>query len=106
MTVTDIRPSNSIEFGIENQATTPGLGEIVPGEPVYMVPDNPWMPWTDRAAGGAIGAWLASAATVLLNMHMLPWAVATSVAVTLLFAWVMAGHELYERNPRKFKKAP
>lgn len=102
MTVTDIRLSNSIEFEIEK----PVLGEITPGKPVYMVPDNPWLTWANRSGGLAIGAWAAATITLLLTPRLLGWMLASAVAVTLLFAWVVAGHELYEKNPRKFRKAP
>lgn len=95
MTVTDIRPVTE----------PPQLGEIVHAEPVYLVPDNPWTTWTYRAAGIASGSWLADAATYLIHPHLLGWALATAIAATLLFAWVLGGQEAYDRNPKKFKQA-
>lgn len=80
------------------------LGDIAPGQPVYWVADNPWLPWVNRAAGVAMGAWLASAVTLLLDSDMLRWSLPTSIACTLLFAWLLAGHELFEKRPTKFKQ--
>jgi hypothetical protein len=72
-------------------------------QPIYMVPDNPWLPWANRTGGLTMGAWLGAAITLLLDSPLLLWALASAIAVTCLFAWVIAGHELYERYPKKFK---
>jgi hypothetical protein len=87
--------------------TEDSIDELAPGdfEPVYLVPDNPWLPWANRSAGFAMGAWTAAITTLLLDGPLLRWSVATSIAATLLFAWVVAGHELFEKHPTRFKKA-
>jgi len=102
MTITDIRPPNSPEFEIDNR---PKLGEIAPGEPIYMIPVNPWTPWTARTGGFAMGAWLAATETLIFGGDQVKWAAASAIAATLLFAWTSAGHELRERRPLRFEQA-
>jgi hypothetical protein len=79
---------------------------MIASQPIYMVPVNPFATWTVRAAGAAMGTWIAAGLTFLLHSPLFWWAVASAVTVTLLFAWVLAGQELYERNPKKFQPAP
>lgn len=81
------------------------LGTIAPGEPTYLIPDNQWLPWANRSAGFAIGAWAVSITSLLLGSPLLLWSVATSITATLLFAFVVAGHELREKHPTRFKQA-
>jgi hypothetical protein len=72
-------------------------------QPQYVTPDNPWKPWVLRTGGLGLGACLGTVVTILADSPMILWAIASLVAVALLFAWVCAGHELYERHPKKFK---
>src|SRR5690349_1110664 len=99
MTIIDVRPENSIEFDIGNPPR-PAPQEITRGEPVYLIPDNPWESWTHRTTGTAMGSWLAATVTYLLHPHLLGWALAAAIAATLLFAWVIGGRDLYDRHPK------
>lgn len=105
--MTDIatRPER-ITVGPDFEITTPPVGTLVGGEPVYLVADNPWLPWANRAAGAAMGTWTAAIATLAVDNPLWKLLFASAVAMTLLFAWVLAGHELFEKRPTRFKKAP
>jgi hypothetical protein len=88
-------------------AGTVRLGEVAPGLPVRMYPQpSPWAPWCLRVGSVAIGAALATAATILRGSPTAWWAAATTIATALLFAWTVAGHELYARRPRFAPKRP
>lgn len=81
------------------------VGEIAPGTPIYLIPVNAWLPWAQRTAGVAMGSWIAATTTLFLT-GPLWWAVATAISTTLLFAFVIAGHELREKHPNQFKRVP
>lgn len=76
------------------------------GQPEYLVADNPFTAWTLPATGVFAGAWVATSVTFMLHSPLSMWAFASAIAVTCVFAWVIAGWELYEINPKKFKPAP
>jgi hypothetical protein len=98
--------SPAIDDDTEFTLTHPPLGTIAPGEPAYLIPDNPWLPWVNRSGGFALGAIGATITSALRESPYLWWAFATTIATTLLFAWFLAAHELYEKRPTKFKALP
>lgn len=105
MTITDTSPGTAPAI-IEQPCTDLQIGAIAPGEPTYLVADNPWKPWATRAGLTAIGSALATIATIALASPLAWWALATFIATALLFAFLLAGHELTEKRPTSFKKAP
>lgn len=83
------------------------VGNLAPGEPVFLTPDNPWLPYVNRAGGFGLGSIAATVTTILVGSPYIWWALATTVCTALLFAWVVAGHELFEkRRPTRFKAMP
>nr|WP_221374432.1 hypothetical protein [Actinoplanes polyasparticus] len=96
MTTLDHRPATAVRTEI---------GEISPGPIVYMIPVNAWIPWADRATGAAAGTWLAAGVTVLETPAHGMWATATGIAMTLLFAFALAGRELRQKHPTRFERA-
>lgn len=81
------------------------LAPIAPGEPVRMVPDNPWDRWLYPVGGATIGSWLAGSVTVALDSPYLHWAVGTGMALTLASGVLAAVHDRFEVNPTRFKPA-
>lgn len=86
--------------------THPALSEIAASVPTYLIPDNPWLPWVNRAGGATMGVWTAATVSLLLGNLLLWWLAASAITVSLLFAWLVAGHELFEKHPTRFKQAP
>jgi hypothetical protein len=83
----------------------PLVGAIAPGRPVRLVAVNPWLPWVNRVGGFTLGVIIAAAVSILLGCPM-PWlAAGTAIAAALVFAWVVAGHELRQRRPTTFRVA-
>ncbi|MFI5895606.1 hypothetical protein ACIA5D_36480 [Actinoplanes sp. NPDC051513] len=93
------------EAVVAGQAAHPVLGEIGAGEPVYLVAVNPWRPWVARAGGTALGAGMSAIVSVALNPQLMYTATLITIAVALVFAWVLGGYELTEKHPKKFVKA-
>jgi hypothetical protein len=79
---------------------------IAAGQRTYLVAHNPWKPWATRAGLVAIGSCAATIVTIALASPLVWWALASTIATALLFAFLLAGHELTENRPTSFKKAP
>lgn len=84
----------------------PPLGSIAPGTPAYKTAVNPWLPWVMRSGGLGVGS-VAGFITTLFVQQEINWlAFSTMFTTFLLFIWVMAGHELYDKHPNAFAEAP
>lgn len=84
----------------------PTVGDVAPGQPVYLHPVNPWLPWVNRVGGATIGVVLAATVSILLGSPLVWQAIATAITAALVFAWFVAGYEMHEKQPKTFKAAP
>lgn len=75
-------------------------------KPVHLAPVNPWTPWAVRSGGAALGAAVAAMVTTVLHPYLMGWAAAVAITFALLFAFVLAGHELRDRHPIRFERVP
>jgi hypothetical protein len=88
------------------RAAHPDFPVPTASKPVHLIPVNSWTPWAVRSGGAALGAVTAAIVTTVLHPHLMGWAAAVAITFTLLFAFVLAGHELRERHPIRFERVP
>lgn len=110
MTTTDLPVvvDDEMRADLENLAANPPyqLGDIAPGETTYRLAVNPWLPWVIRTGGVSLGATAATIVTICLASPYIWLALATALTSWMVFAWVMAGHDVTEKRPKVFTEAP